>query len=57
MNTVDYSLWKALQEIKDLQPGEVLYVERPLCAAGERVIITLWRPVDNADTSSNHGQS
>ena len=44
-------MWKgrASQEIKDLQPGEVLWVERPVCAAGDRVIISLYRDIEDKD--------
>ena len=47
MQIVDYTLWRALQEIKDLQVGELLYIERPVCASGERVIVTLYRPIED----------
>lgn len=49
MITIDYPLWKALQEVKDLQPEEMLWVERPVCACGERVIITWYTQRDKVD--------
>ena len=52
MNTIDYPLWRALQEIKDLQPGEILYIQRPPRASGEQIIISLYRPLDEVDNSS-----
>ncbi len=53
MQTVDYALWRALQEVKDLQPGELLYIERPVCATGRRIIVTLYRPMGDADAKAN----
>ncbi len=41
MNTVDYALWRALQEIKDLQHGELMSMSKLTLTEQQALVLKL----------------